>query len=112
MNLQEHIRKVLKEDHSEKMIMLIGKYMKNQYPYFNEYDARQDSGENRLGYMVVSYYDPKDGSYYATFFEQKKELRLSRILFSELAGLFNDEMEYVIDWFNNEFGENAEYVSD
>ena len=40
-----------------------------------------------------------------------KELQLSTALFNELEGVFNDEMEYVIDWFNNEFNLNAEYVT-
>jgi hypothetical protein len=111
MNLKEHIRKVLKEDHSEKMIKLIGKFMKSQYPYFNEYDARQAAGENRLGFIIVSYFDPKEGSHYATFREQDRELQLNETIFSELAGLFGDNIEYVIEWFNFEFGENAEYVT-
>jgi hypothetical protein len=33
------------------------------------------------------------------------------IEFNELENLFNDEMEYVIDWFNNEFDLDAEYVT-
>jgi len=38
MNLQEHIRKVLKENHTDKMIKLIDNYIKTFYPYFNSKD--------------------------------------------------------------------------
>ncbi len=69
MNLQEHIRKVLKENHTDKMIKLIDNYMKTFYP------------------------------------------QLNREIFDSLEGLFGDNMDYVVDWFNYNFSEDAEYVT-
>jgi len=81
MNLQEHIRKVLKENHTDKMIKLIDNYIK------------------------TFYFD------YATYREYEKELQLNREIFYSLEGIFGDNMDYVVDWFNYNFGEDAEYVT-
>jgi hypothetical protein len=111
MNLQEHIRKVLKEDHSEKMIMLIGKYLNVMYSGINKKDVFTEEYEDTRGYSVISFHDLENHAYFGKYHYGTKELQLSTALFNELEGLFNDEMEYVIDWFNNEFGKNAEYVT-
>jgi len=46
MNLQEHIRKVLKENHTDKMIKLIDNYIKTFYPYFNSKDVGSNVKKN------------------------------------------------------------------
>jgi len=53
MNLQEHIRKVLKENHTDKMIKLIDNYMKTFYPYFNSEDVGSNVYETRSGHYLV-----------------------------------------------------------
>jgi hypothetical protein len=109
--LKESISKVLKEERTEKIIKIIGEYIKTFYPKFNNNDADYDVIENGYKYLITTYYDPEDGSFYAKYREQQKELQLSRTMFNELEGTFGDDMDYVVDWFNNEFGENAEYVT-
>lgn len=109
MNLQEHIRKVLKEDHSEKMIKLIGKFMKSQYPNFNKEGVDVEEKEFGTLYKYIDKNDPN--LLYAKYWNVVKELQLNETIFSELAGLFGDNIEYVIDWFNNEFDLDAEYVT-
>jgi len=111
MNLQEQIRKVLKEERTENIIKIIGEYIKTFYPKFNNNDADYDVIENGYKYLITTYYDPEDGSFYAKYRDQQRELQLSRTMFNELEGTFGDDMDYVVDWFNNEFGENAEYVT-
>jgi hypothetical protein len=111
MNLQEHIRKVLREENTDKIVKIIGKYLNSMYPKFNNNDADYDVIENSHNYLITAYYNPDDDSFYAKYREQQKELQLSRTMFNELEGTFGDDMEYVIDWFNNEFGEDAEYVT-
>jgi len=104
MNLQEHIRKVLKENHTDKMIKLIDNYIKTFYPYFNSKDTRS-------GNYVVYFFDPSNDFDYATYREYEKELQLNREIFYSLEGIFGDNMDYVVDWFNYNFGEDAEYVT-
>ena len=111
MNLQEQIRKVLKEEKADKMIMLVGKYLNAMYPRFNKKETETYEDVDRRGYPTVSYYDTENGIYLLTYHYGDKELQLSTSLFNELEGLFGDEMEYFIDWFNNEFGLDAEYVT-
>jgi len=48
---------------------------------------------------------------YATYREYEKELQLNREIFYSLEGIFGDNMDYVVDWFNYNFGEDAEYVT-
>ena len=111
MNLQEHIRKVLKENHTDKMIKLIDNYMKTFYPYFKYEISRQSFYETRSGHFVVYYSDPRNDFDFATYREYEKELQLNREIFDSLEGLFGDNMDYVVDWFNYNFGEDAEYVT-
>ena len=111
MNLKEHIRKVLKENHTDKMIRLIDKYMKTFYPNFNHIDVGSNVYETRSGNYVVYFFDPSNDLNYATYREYEKELQLNREIFDSLEGIFGDNMDYVVDWFNNEFGEDAEYVT-
>jgi hypothetical protein len=111
MNLQEHIRKVLREYDSDKMIKLVGEYLNVMHPRFNEKDVDVDEYVDSRGFPVVIFIDSENGIYLGEYHYGTKELKLSAKLFNELEGLFNDEMEYVVDWFNNEFGEDAEYVT-
>ena len=111
MNIQKHIRKVLMEENSDKMIKLVGQYLNVMHPRFNEKDVGVYEYEDSRGFPVVVFTDIENGIYLATYHYGTKELQLSRSIFNELEGLLNDDMEYVIDWFNNEFSEDAEYVT-
>jgi hypothetical protein len=111
MKLQKHIRKVLREENADKMIKLVGQYLNFMYPRFNKKDVGVYEYEDRRGFFVVVFTDIENGIYLATYHYGTKELQLSSSIFNELEGLLNDDMEYVIDWFNNEFGEDAEYVT-
>jgi hypothetical protein len=111
MNLQEHIRKVLKENHTDKMIKLIDNYMKTFYPYFKYENVGSNVYETRSGHYLVHFFDPRDNFYFATYREYEKELQLNREIFDSLEGLFGDNMDYVVDWFNYNFSKDAEYVT-
>jgi len=109
--LQESIRKVLKEYDSDKMIELIENYLNFMYPIFNNKDVYTEEYSDSRGYPVISFFDNENGIYLGKYYYGDKSLELNRAIFNELEGLFNDDMEYVIDWFNNEFDLNAEYVT-
>lgn len=110
MNLQENIRKVLREESTTKMVSLINKYMKEYYPKFNEEDTKYEEYEDYDGYLKITYYNPDGDQYLATYRDKRNELELNRDLYNELHMVFGGVIKYVIDWFNFEFGENAKYL--
>lgn len=112
MNLQESIRKILKETNTEKMIGLVGQYMNAMYPYFKDgvVDVEElDRIDGRI-WMEV-YRKPNSEHVYAKYYNSKKELELDSEIANSLESMFNDDMTYVVEWFNNEFGTDAEYVT-
>ena len=112
MNLQESIRRILKETNTEKMIRLVGQYMNAMYPDFKEgvVDVEEyDRIDGRI-WMEV-YRKPNSEHVYAKYYNSKKELELDLEIANSLESMFNDDMTYVVEWFNNEFGTDAEYVT-
>jgi len=101
----------------DRVIKLIKSFIQNYYPNFTKdmaetakytpYDDDDDS--------YISYYDPIIKGYkgtFATYYYWDSELKLNRELYDALLGFFGGElMEYVIDWFNEEFNQDAKYVT-
>ena len=58
---------------------------------------------------IVYYKKHDDGrmEIFARYFFNYKELVLNHDLFMTLENMFGEHMTYVIDWFNNEFGQDA-----
>ena len=112
MNLQENIRRVLKETNTEKIIDLISQYMGAMYPDFKDglVDVEEYDMNNGREFMEV-YRKPNSEQVYARYFDRRKELELDLEIANSLESMFNDDMTYIIEWFNNEFGTNAEYVT-
>jgi hypothetical protein len=112
MNLQESIRRILKETNTEKMISLVGQYMNAMYPDFKDgvVDIEEyDRIDGRI-WMEV-YRNPISEHVYAKYYNSKKELELDLEIANSLESMFNDNMTFVVEWFNNEFGTDAEYVT-
>ena len=110
MNLQESIRRILREERTNKMVSLIDKYMKEYYPKFNEEDAEYEDYESDDGYLKITYHNPDGGQYFATYRDKRNELELNRNVYNDLYMVFGSDVKYVIDWFNFEFGENVKYL--
>jgi len=53
MNLQEHIRKVLKEERTESIVKIIGDYIKTFYPRFNKDDVDTHEMIDGRGFIVT-----------------------------------------------------------
>jgi hypothetical protein len=101
----------------DRVIKLIKSFIQNYYPNFTKdmaetaeyffYDDDDDS--------YIEYYDPIIKGYkgtFATYYYWDSELKLNRELYEALWGFFGGEvMKYVIEWFNEEFNQNAEYVT-
>lgn len=113
MGLQENIIKILKEDLNkkvEKMTKIVGLFINELYPNFNENDVKIDVFDDDVNY-IETYYDPVTQFFFARYDDRLRELILNTEILETLEGYFGDDMEYVIDWFNNEFGTNVEYIS-
>ena len=101
------------------MIKLIDKLVQHVEPEFNVKDAAQEvtilPGEN----SYVTYYKKqpisqtaKNGDHvFAKYYLWKKELELNTDLFFSLEDYFREDMTAVIDWFNQEFNQDAETVN-
>ena len=110
MNLQENIRRIIRESNTEKIIRVIDNYIKENYPKFNEKDAKYEDYESSDGYLIITYHNPDGGQFFAIYRDKRNELELNRDIYNDLYMTFGHNVEYVIDWFNFEFGENAKYL--
>ena len=111
-NLQESIRRILKETNTEKMIGLIGQYINAMYPDFKDGVVDVEEHERIDGKIWMEVYrKPNSEHVYAKYFNSKKELEIDLEIANSLESMFNDDMTYVVEWFNNEFGADAEYVT-
>lgn len=105
----------------EKNVRMIGKFMKMNFPGFTKENTEKiehyfdsvDSYGNKLRHLRhIEYKDKKTGVFYCRYYEGERTLDLSRTIFDRLETVFGDDkMLYVIEWFNNEFGVDAENVS-
>jgi hypothetical protein len=121
MNLQETIKRILREetdqdDYMEKVnkkITLVKKFMKSFFPDFN----REGTEVTKLGRphhssAIYTYRDIEEGTLYAKYDDHSRELQLDIEVFDMLDNFLGDDlMTYVIEWFNEEFNQNAEYVT-
>lgn len=93
------------------MLDLVGEFMKTLKPNFSRENALIYRGVNTSDTRYVGYYDRKTGEKFAKFFPDYEEIQLETDLFYSLEGIFGEEMTMVIDWFNNEFGEDATTIT-
>jgi hypothetical protein len=100
----------------DRVIKLIKSFIQNYYPNFTKDMAKTtEYGYDDDDESYIEYYDPIIKGYkgtFATYYYWDSELKLNRELYDALLGFFGGElMEYVIDWFNEEFNRNAKYVT-
>ena len=113
MNLQEQISRIhsmmgniTEGDRSSKFkkVMTLG------YPNFNKEGV---DVEEKQGGFVYRYTDKNNPNLlYAKYWTNDKELQLNKEVFDFLDDFTTEEVfDEVINWFNNEFGTDAEYVT-
>ena len=123
-DLQESIRKVLREEteldkQQLKKIKIVKNFINTLYPNFNKEGVKIEKRimdplayQKRFEDIRYEYRDLETNKYYATYHEKNNELQLNRKIFESLEDFLGDEiMEYIIDWFNDEFNKNAESVT-
>lgn len=95
-----------------RMVEIVGKMINAKLPNFNRDETKvytfSDGDETYLGY----YPDYKKTSPFARYYVRRNELELDYELFIFLLDNLGEHvMTHVIDWFNNEFNQHAEYIS-
>ena len=120
-DIKEHIRKVLmeefpQEDYSNqsiKNIRAVGTILKSLYPNFN-IDGVYIKKRQPLFWngFLYEYFDNETNEKYGDYNPTKKELWIDKEIYYTLDDyLGEDAATYVVDWFNNEFDTEAEYVT-
>jgi hypothetical protein len=121
MNLQGTIRKVLmeefpQEDYSNQIIKnvaIVDSLIRSLYPNFNK-DGAHLKSRTPLFWNSPLYecFDNETHQIYGTYIPTKRELHIEKEIYNTLETYLNEDVAtYVIDWFNNEFDTNAEYVT-
>lgn len=93
-----------------RMIDLVGNMVNEIYPNFSKGNCNEvDMGDEDN--PEIHYFTKEDGLF-AKYNIWEKELMLKKPLFFKLEDYFGvDGMVFVIDWFNKEFGQDAESVN-
>jgi len=97
----------------EKMRKLVGSVVNEVYPNFNKENTLSMKWDN-VDHSYIEYYDPEikgNRGIFAKYWPWEESLQLNRELFDVLETYLGENMNYVIDWFNNEFDMSAESVT-
>lgn len=95
----------------KRMIDLVGEFIKTIEPDFSKENVAIYRGVNTDEIRYIRYYSYNENGIFAKFFPQFSELQIEGGLFDKLKGIFSDEMEWVVQWFNREFEQEAEFLS-
>lgn len=94
-----------------RMTNLIDKMIKQIYPQFNFHDtliATHSNGDD----TYLEYYSDELKKTFVKYYVWQNELQLNHELFSKLEDYFGEEnLSFVIDWFNKEFNQDATSVT-
>jgi hypothetical protein len=94
-----------------RMVDLMGDFMKSLIPNFSRENVDVRRRIRTTGERYLTYNDKETDERFAKYHPYLKELQLEEELFDKLEGIFGDEMTAVIDWFNNEFDQDAESIT-
>ena len=121
MNLQGTIRKVLmeefpQEDYSNEIIKnvaMVDSVIRSLYPNFNKEGVYIKKRKPLFWNIpLYEYFDNETDQKYASINKERRELMMNEEVYSTLETYLNEDVAInVIDWFNNEFDTNAEYVT-
>lgn len=121
MNLENIIKKILREEtdqdnymrQANKKMELVRKFMKSFYPDFNREGTEVTKIQIPMSrYHFYTYRDMDDDTLYAKYTDYTRELGLDSEVFDMLETFLGEDlMTFVLEWFNEEFNQNAEHVS-
>ena len=121
MNLQGAIRKVLKEEFPQedysnqiiKNVAMVDSVIRSLYPNFNK-EGVYIKKRTPLFWTIplYEYFDNETDQKYASIHSERRELIMNAEVYNTLETYLNEDVAInVIDWFNDEFDTNAEYVT-
>jgi hypothetical protein len=119
MNLQQTIRRILKEETQDdnlkdlyEKVGIVDEFMKTFYPELNNRDVEIVEHDDGYKMTFIGEDDKITGGFYAQYYPLIYELILNPELYKSLRKYLGENlMEYIIEWFNNEFGLKAEYIT-
>lgn len=98
----------------KRMMNLVEKMVAHVFPNFNRENSLKMTWSDG-DHSYKEFYDPNIPGHkglFAKYFIWERELQLNTELFKKLESFFGDEkMTFVLDWFNDEFDEEAETVT-
>ena len=121
MSLKEHIRKVLTEEFPQedyineyiRNVSAVDSLLKSLYPNFNK-DGAHLKKRKPLFWDAFLYecFDNETNQIYASYNPTKGELTMDSEIYKTLENYLGEGAAMnVIEWFNNEFDTEAEYVT-
>ena len=112
MNLQENIRRILKEE-TEQYDTPVLTILKTLYPKFNKENTLIKHTKSAFNNDVITYDDPETGYPFCSYWIDDRELVLNYELSETFDSYLNMDTwtDDLLNWFNNEFNKDAEYVS-
>ena len=121
MNLQESVRRILREEFLQydfnnqiiKNVKLIDSIINALYPNFNREGTKITRRKPLFWETYLYTYKDKDSDIvYATYADERRGLHLDKEVFDTLENYLGVEvMTNVVEWFNEEFNKDAEYVT-
>ena len=95
-----------------RMLRLVDKMVKIVCPKFNYRDTSVATYSNGDDSFLEYYSRDNPGKTFAKYYVWTNELRLNRELFHKLEDYFDeDKMTVILDWFNKEFGQDADHIT-
>lgn len=95
-----------------KLINLVDKFISHAFPTFNKEDAEVMKWDNGDEYYIEYFDKKKGGRPFAKYYPFMSQLQLREDVFRALENyLGSGHMDFIIDWFNQEFGQEAENVT-
>ena len=115
MNLQENIRKILREE-TEQNDTPVVVVLKSLYPNFNKEGVNIYSTgilKDDSYSVTLNYKDKETDEWYMMYDDDDYQILLNRELFETLDNYLSgyDWTDDLVNWFNSEFNKDAEYVT-
>jgi hypothetical protein len=121
MDIQKHIKKVLREEFPQedyikqmiKNISAVDSILKSLYPNFNKDGAHLKERRPLFwDHFLYECFDNETNQLYASYNPTKRELHMNIEIYKTLENYLGEDASMnVIEWFNNEFDTEAEYVT-
>lgn len=112
--LESQARLILDQlDTVKRFTNVIGKIIERKYPKFNKENIHISDNGGVKFYSILNHESETNEfqNILAKYFKEARTLKFDGELFDYLESIFGiDDIHYLIDWFNEEFGTEAEHI--